>query len=197
MIKKKLFIYTSNLKKIEELKSNLPKKKYVFYTLKNYKKVVSPKENGKTFKENAIIKSKFGYKKFNLPCISDDSGICIGALKNGPGIKSNRFQKKLGGYKQAFKKIIKLAKKRKNNKACFVSVIAFTYEKNKTITFEGKVRGYITTKPLGKRGFGYDPIFLPKKSLKTFGQMTKNQKNLVSHRGIAIKKLVLFLKKFN
>ena len=193
----KLFIFTTNKNKIIEIKKNLPKKLFKIIFLNNNYKIKAPKENGKTFKINAMIKSKFGYNIFKTPCVADDSGICINALNNGPGVHSNRFQKKIGGYKKAFNKIIKLTKQKNNYKAVFISVISYTYKKNKTVTFKGITRGFIINKPIGKRGFGYDPIFRPYNSKKTYGQMTKKEKNLVGHRGKALKKLLNYIKKIN
>lgn len=197
MNKNKLLIFSKNKYKIWEIKKILPNKNLKVLTLNDFKKIRSPKENGSTFQKNAMIKSKFGYKNFNMPCIADDSGICIEALNNGPGINSNRYQKKLGGYKKTFKKILQNVKEKKSSKAFFVSVISYTYAKNKTKTFTGIKKGRISKKPLGMRGFHYDPIFIPRNHLLTYGQMSKKKKNEISHRSIAIKKLILFLKKTN
>ena len=155
-----------------------------------------PKENGKTFKKNAMIKSQFGYKISKIPCIADDSGICISALNGAPGVNSNRYKKKFGGNKKVHEKIIKIIKKSKDNKANFKTVISYTYAKNKTVIFEGSKNGTIV-KPLGKKGFDYDPIFKPKNSLKTYAQMSKRDKNKISHRAIAMKKLMIFINKSN
>ena len=86
-----------------------------------------------------------------------------------------------------------MTKKLQDNKAYFKSVISFTYKKNKTITFEGIRNGIIVSKPRGRRGFGYDPIFQPKGVKKTYAQMSKNEKNLISHRSIAMNKFFIFL----
>ena len=85
MNKNKLLIFSKNKYKIWEIKKILPNKNLKVLTLNDFKKIRSPKENGSTFQKNAMIKSKFGYKNFNMPCIADDSGICIEALNNGLG----------------------------------------------------------------------------------------------------------------
>ena len=190
-----LIIGTNNPGKLREIKDLLPNNLKI-YTPKKLK-LKSPKENGKTFKENAIIKSKFGYNLSKIPCIADDSGICIDAMSGSPGINSNRFQKQLGGYKKAIKKIIKTIKKKGEKGATFKTVISFTYKKNKTITFSGIKKGVIVKKPVGKNGFGYDSIFKPNGQLKTYAQMSKIEKNRISHRGVAINKLVNFTNKIN
>ena len=194
-INNKILIYSSNQKKISELKKIILIKKLKFVTLKNINLKSLPKEYGKTFKENAIIKSKFGFNKYKLPCVADDSGICISALQNRPGVYSNRFLNKYKTIKKAHYEILKKINKTGNNNAYFKTVISLTYKKNKTITFEGIKRGVIVQKMLGKNGFGYDPIFKPNNSKKTFAQMTKKEKNSISHRSIAINKLLKFLNK--
>ena len=191
-----LLIFTNNKFKLDEFKKIFPIKNYKVYTLCDFKKIIKPKEIGKTFRENAIIKSKFGFRILKLPCIAEDSGICIDALGGGPGIKSNRYQKIHGGFKKTNNKIIKIVKRKNMSGATFISVIALTY-KNKTLTFTGKKRGRIVKKPIGDSGFHYDPIFQPLKNNKTYGQMKKNEKNIISHRNIAIKKLTKFLSKIS
>ena len=176
MYKKQLFIFSSNEGKVKEIAKFFPKKNFKLYTIKDFKKFKSPKEDRKSFKSNAVIKSKFGYNLSKIPCIADDSGICVDAMSGTPGINSNRFQKQLGGYKKAIKKIIKATEKMGDNGAAFKTVISFNYKKNKTITFTGNKRGVIVKKPIGKNGFGYDPIFKPNGHLKTYAQMSKIEK---------------------
>lgn len=188
-------IFTSNKSKIVEIKKFLPKKQISIITLQNYRKSYKIKEGGKTFKQNAMIKSMYGFKIFQLPCIAEDSGICIDSMNGNPGVKSNRYQKKMGGYNNANRKIIETTRKKMNFSASFNSVISFTYKKDRTITFFGSVKGTIKNKMVGKKGFGYDPIFIPNNSFKTFGQMSKYEKNKFSHRGIAIRKFIKYLEK--
>ena len=128
-----------------------------------------------------------------MPCFADDSGICIDALNNLPGIKSNRFQKENGGYEKTFKLIIDKAKVTKKFNAYFKTVISLTTDIS-TIYFSGSISGKISASPLGSLGFGYDPIFIPRGSIKTFAQMTSVEKNKLSHRSAAIKKLKNYLK---
>ena len=191
-----LFIFTSNRYKLNEFKKIIPKNKFKLFYLNNFRKIKSPSETGKSFKQNAKIKSIYGYKISNMASIGEDSGICIDALDGGPGIKSKRFLQINGGYKKTNKKIIEMIQKRKKTGATFYTVIALSF-KNKTLYFYGKKRGKIVNKPLGNNGFHYDPIFKPIKSKKTYGQMKKNEKNRISHRYLALKKLISFLNKTN
>jgi len=110
LYKKQLFIFSSNRGKIKEIIKFFPKKDFKFYTIKDFKKLKSPREEGKSFKNNAVIKSKFGFSLSKIPCVADDSGICVDALLGAPGINSNRFQNQLGGYKKAIKKLIEATK---------------------------------------------------------------------------------------
>ena len=187
---KKILVFSSNKNKIKEIKKIFIGKKIKFLSID---KSVMPEETGKTFNQNAKLKSKRGFDLYKIPCISDDSGICVSALKGGPGVFSQRFEKKFKSQNHANKEIIKLTKKLQDNKAYFKSVISFTYKKNKTITFEGIRNGIIVSKPRGKRGFGYDPIFQPNGVKKTYAEMSKNEKNSISHRSIAMNKFFIFL----
>ncbi len=191
----KLIFFSFNQNKIQEVKKILNYNKLKILTLNNFPKFNEPKEDGNSFSENAIIKSTFGFKKFGLSCFADDSGICISAINNKPGIKSKRFLEQKGGLKKTFEIIINEAKRKKNFNAYFQTTIALTIAENNTICFEGIVKGKISKKPLGKGGFHYDPIFIPNGTKKTYAQMLNEEKNQISHRAIALNKLKEFLEK--
>jgi XTP/dITP diphosphohydrolase len=190
---KQILIGTHNKGKINEISYLLNKsiKKITPFELD----IKSPKETGKSFKANSELKAKYFFKKSNIFTISDDSGLCIECLQGKPGIYSARWAKKYGNFNKAGKKIIELIKnKNKNNKiknynAKFVCSLTFCYNSKKKITSTGIIEGKISKKLLGKKGFGYDPIFIPKGSKKTFGQMNKKKKILMDHRFQAFKKL--------
>ena len=110
-------------------------------------------------------------------------------MNKRPGIKSARFAKKNGGFKRAMQKILKILKNKKNRKATFVCSLSIKVNNKKTISALGKVNGTISYKILGKKGFGYDPIFIPKNKTLTFGQMSPKKKFRIDHRFIAFKKL--------
>ena len=188
-----LLFFSHNKKKLLEVNAIFKHKKIKVNTLSNYKKIEEPKEIGMSFAENAKIKSYFGLKKFNSPCFADDSGICIEALNNQPGVKSKRFFDKFKTNNHAFKYIIDNVTKAKNNKAFFKTAICLSLKENHHIVFEGKINGIISIKPMGLNGFGYDPIFIPDGCKKTFAEMTSVKKNKISHRKIALRKMESFL----
>ncbi len=184
---KKILIGTHNIGKFKEI-AYLISKKYKKISPISLK-IKSPKETGKTFISNSRLKVKFFSRYVNYPVISDDSGLCIRALKNKPGIYSARLAKKHGGFLKAMKFILKKMEKVKNRKAVFVCSLSYQDNKGKLFSVEGKLNGIISKKILGKKGFGYDPIFIPFKQKKTFGQMSKYKKIKMDHRFLAFKKL--------
>ena len=193
----KLLIGTNNKGKYKEIKDLLPK--YIKTHSTSEFKLKSPNEDGLTFTENAIIKSKYFSKKTKLICLSDDSGLEIDILDKSPGIYSARWGGKKGDFKKAINRVYKeLSKKDKNwkfkkVKARFICALSICYLDKKIASVLGKVEGYISEKPKGKNGFGYDPIFIPKNKKKTFGEMTSLQKYKIDHRFIAFKKIRKFL----
>ncbi len=190
---KDILFFSHNQKKIIEVKQIFKDTKIKIYDLNSFEKTKEPTETGNTFSSNAKIKSKYGQKLFNMPCFADDSGFCVEALKNNPGVKSKRFLEKFFNKKKAFEYIISNVIKKKNNKAFFVTAISLTLKKNHHIIFLGKINGAVTLEPKGSNGFGYDPIFIPENNIKTFAEMSLEEKNNISHRKIALTKLKSFL----
>ncbi|MDA9620693.1 RdgB/HAM1 family non-canonical purine NTP pyrophosphatase [Pelagibacteraceae bacterium] len=190
---KDILFFSHNQKKIIEIKQIFKDSKIKIYDLNSFKKIKEPKETGATFSSNAKIKSKYGQQLFDMPCFADDSGFCVEALKNNPGVKSKRFLEKFSNNKKAFEYIISNVVKKRNNKAFFVTAISLTLKENHHITFLGKINGTVSLKPKGMNGFGYDPIFIPENNIKTFAEMSLEEKNVISHRKIAITKLKSFL----
>jgi len=190
---KDILFFSHNQKKIIEVKQIFKNSITKVYDLNSFEKIIEPKETGDTFASNAKIKSKYGQKLFNIPCFADDSGFCVEALNNNPGVKSKRFLEKFSNNKKAFEYIISNVIKKKNNKAFFVTAISLTLKENHHITFMGKVNGTVSLNPKGTNGFGYDPIFIPENNIKTFAEMNLKEKNVISHRKIAITKLKSFL----
>ena len=193
----KLLIGTNNRGKLKEIKSLLPKKIKIHSTSEFNLK--SPVENGKTFKENSLIKSKYFSKKTGLICLADDSGLEIDFLDKSPGIYSARWGGKYGDFSKAIKKVYRELNKKDKNwknkkiKARFICALSISYLNKKIACVLGKVEGYISHVPKGKNGFGYDPIFIPNKKNKTFGQMQPSQKFKMDHRFKAFKKIKKFL----
>ena len=184
---KKILIGTHNSGKFREI-AYLISKKYKKIS-PNKLKLKSPKETGKTFLSNSKIKVKYFSKFVNYPVISDDSGLCIKSLGNKPGVYSARLAKKKGGFFLAMKFILKKLKNKKNKSAFFVCNLSYINTDKKIISVEGRIYGKISNKILGKKGFGYDPIFIPNNKKMTFGQMPKLKKMKIDHRYIAFKKL--------
>ena len=185
---KKILVGTHNKGKFKEIAFLLPKKYKKISPLKL--QIKSPKETGKSFKSNARLKVKFFSKFVNYGVISDDSGLCIKALNNRPGIFSARLAKKHGSFLKAMKFILKKLKNKKNRNATFICSLSHKDERGKIITVQGNLRGTISNKIIGKKGFGYDPIFIPRGKEITFGQMTKIKKMRMDHRFLAYKKLL-------
>ena len=190
---KDILFFSHNQKKIIEIKQIFKDSKIKIYDLNSFKKIKEPKETGATFSSNAKIKSKYGQQLFDMPCFADDSGFCVEALKNKPGVKSKRFLEKFSNNKKAFEYIISNVVKKRNNKAFFVTAISLTLKENHHITFLGKISGTVSLEPKGTNGFGYDPIFIPENNNKTFAEMNLEEKNIISHRKIALTKLKSFL----
>jgi XTP/dITP diphosphohydrolase len=193
----KLLIGTNNKGKFREIIDLLPK--YIkTYSTADFK-LKSPKEDGLTFEENSLIKSKYFSKKTKLICLADDSGLEIDLLNKEPGIYSARWGGKGGNFDKAIKRVYReLSKKDKNwkqkkIKARFVCALSISILDKKIVSVLGKVEGYISSEPKGKNGFGYDPIFILKNKKKTFGEMKFLDKYRIDHRSVAFKKIKKFL----
>ena len=193
----KLLIGTNNKGKLREIKSLLPKKIKIHSTSDFNLK--SPIENGKTFKENSLIKSKYFSKKTGLICLADDSGLEIDLLNKNPGIYSARWGGKYGDFGKAIKKVYRELNKKDKNwkkkkiKCRFICALSISYLDKKIACVQGKIEGQISHEAKGKRGFGYDPIFIPLKKKLTFGQIKPSQKFKMDHRYQAFKKIRKFL----
>ena len=192
----KLLIGTNNKGKYREIRDLLPK--YIkTYSTANFN-LKSPRENGLTFEENSLIKSKYFSKKTKLICLADDSGLEIDILNKDPGIYSARWGGKKSDFNKAIKRVYReLFKKdkkwkQKKIKARFVCALSICYLNKKITSVVGKVEGYISNEPKGKNGFGYDPIFIPKNKKKTFGEMKPSQKFKIDHRYKAFRKIKKF-----
>ena len=194
---KKLLIGTNNKGKLREIRDLLPN--FVKTLSTSEFKLKSPKESGKTFLQNSLIKSKYFSKKTNLICLADDSGLEIDVLNRRPGIYSARWGGKNSDFKKAIKKVYKeLEKKNKNWKnkkirARFICALSICYLNKKIATSVGKVEGKISNEPKGKNGFGYDPIFIPLGKNKTFAEIKPSEKYRLDHRFKAFKKIKKFL----
>ena len=184
---KKILIGTHNRGKFKEI-AHLVSRKYKKITPLSLN-IKSPKETGKSFIANSKLKVRFFSKFVNYPVLSDDSGICIKALNNKPGIYSARLAKKYGSFYNAMKFILKKLKNKKDRTATFVCSLSYKTSNQKIVTVQGKLKGKISSSIKGKNGFGYDPIFIPSNKKITFGQMSKVKKIKMDHRFLAFQKL--------
>ena len=192
---KEILIGTNNDGKFKEICGLLPKK-IKKYSLKKFN-ISSPKETGKSFEENSLIKASYFSKKTNLICISDDSGLEIKYLKGAPGIFSSRWSGKNNNFNLAIEKVylkLKRIKKKwnKKNSANFVCCLTIFWPNNKYVNSKGMISGKISASKKGKKGFGYDPIFIPNGYSKTFGQMKPKFKMSIDHRYRAYVKIKKF-----
>ena len=199
MYKKKnreIIIGSNNAGKIKEIKDLLPKI-YKVFSPKDFN-LRSPKENGKSFLQNSLIKAEYYSKKSGKICIADDSGLEIDLIDKAPGIFSARWGGRQGNFNFAIKKVfIELNKKDKKWRdkkivARFICALTIYGLKKNPIHSLGIVKGTISDKIKGKNGFGYDPIFIPEGSKLTFGQMNPGKKYKIDHRFKAFKKIKKF-----
>ena len=191
-----LLIGTNNKGKLREMRTLLPK--YIkIYSPSDFN-LKSPIENGKTFEDNSIIKSKYFSKKTNLPCLADDSGLEIDILNKAPGIYSSRWGGRNSDFRKAITRVYReLSKKDKNwknkkIKARFICALSISFLDKKIVCVRGKVEGTISPVRKGKNGFGYDPIFIPTFNKVTFGEISPKKKYKIDHRFKAFKKIKKF-----
>jgi len=188
-----LVFATNNKHKLEEVSEKI-KGNFELLSLTDIGCFDEIEENGLTFHENASIKSKYIFNKYHLNCFGDDSGLEIDALNGEPGIYSARYAGKYGDHEANLNKVLDQLKDNSNRQARFKTVISLIWE-GEEYFFEGTIEGIIEKTRTGDQGFGYDPIFKPNGHDKTFAQMSLDEKNQISHRALAVERLVDFLKK--
>lgn len=183
MEKKKLCLASGNKHKIKEIADMLPEYDVIGY--KDLGEDFEIVEDGKTFYENALIKAKTVAEKFNIPCLADDSGICVDALNGEPGIYSARYAGD-GIDEHNNELLLKNLQDKTDRKAKFVCCMVYYTPNGKIITATGETKGEILFKPEGVNGFGYDPIFFSYDINKCLGVASSEEKNSISHRYRAI-----------
>ena len=187
---KKLIFATHNPNKLIEIKSAV--KSFEVVGLKEMGLHDDIAETGKTLEKNALIKSKYIYQKTGLSCFADDTGLEVEALGGKPGVYSARYAGEHATAEDNMKKLLSEMESQKNRTACFRTIISLILN-GEEYFFEGQVVGEILYQKTGFEGFGYDPIFKPNGYDQSFAEMTMLQKNEISHRGVAVKKLLHFL----
>lgn len=187
-----LIIATHNAGKAAEIR-RLLEKQYVVQSLKDLDFHEEIEENGDSFQENALIKARRIFDEFGKPCFADDSGLEVDALDGAPGIRSARFAGEPADDSANNRLLLEKLAGNPNRGAQFKTVIAYIDGLGNEHFFSGVVRGSLLSELSGDQGFGYDPLFVPEGKEITFAQMTKDEKNQISHRGMAIKELISYL----
>ncbi|MBK3333142.1 RdgB/HAM1 family non-canonical purine NTP pyrophosphatase [Persephonella atlantica] len=202
----KILVATTNRGKLREFRQIFSQYGIDVLSLEDMKEKITVEEDRETFLENAIKKAKRYGDFYRIPVIAEDAGLEVEALGGYPGVYSARFYSIDFGGKEEIKedkdraninKLLRLLKNKRNRKARFVSVVVFYSPESSGIWTEGYCYGTISEKPEGDRGFGYDPIFIPEGYSKTMAQLEPEEKNRISHRGKAVRKLVKILQKLS
>jgi len=192
----KLLVGTNNKGKLREIRGLFPKSVEI-YSPRDFK-IKSPTENGSSFLENSLLKAKYFSNKMEMICLADDSGLEVDVLSKAPGIFSARWGGKKNNFNKAMDRVHKEIEEKDINwklkkvKARFVCVLTIYWPNGKSVNSVGKAEGYISSKKLGKKGFGYDPIFIPAGKKLTFGEMKYKNKCKIDHRYKAFRKIKKF-----
>lgn len=187
----KLVFASNNQNKVNEIKAMLPKS-IELLSLKDIDCTEDIPETAKTIEGNAILKANYVTEKYNLPCFADDTGLEVEALNGEPGVFSARYAGENKNSDDNMNKLLDNLKDKSNRNAQFKTIIALNFN-NEQHLFEGIAKGEIISEKKGKKGFGYDPIFVPEGFTSTFAEMEMTEKAKLSHRGIATRKLIEFL----
>ena len=190
----KLVFATNNPNKLKEVKEILPNTIEVL-SLEDIQCFDEIEETETTLEGNAQLKADYITQKFGYNCFADDTGLEVEILKGKPGVYSARFAGKPCNSENNMQKLLAKLKNKTNRKAQFRTAISLNLNEEKFL-FEGICKGEILTKKQGEKGFGYDPIFKPENHTASFAEMSSVEKNSISHRGIAIEKLVAFLSEY-
>lgn len=188
---KKIVFATNNAHKLKEIRE-ITNGKIEILSLADIDSHDEIEEPGETLEENALIKARFVKEKYGFDCFADDTGLEVEALNNAPGVYSARYAGEACRPEDNMRKLLSELQGETNRKARFRTVIALLFE-GKEYFFEGEIQGQIIEEKKGNEGFGYDPVFQPDGYDKTFAELGEEQKNKISHRALAVNKLVDFL----
>jgi XTP/dITP diphosphohydrolase len=188
---RKICFASNNQKKLEEIRTALEGKIKVV-SLQELGCHEELEETGKTLKDNAFQKARYVNQKFGIDCFADDTGLEVHALDGAPGVYSGRFAGEPRSDVRNVELLLQNLETETKREARFVTVIALILNQEE-YSFEGEVKGVITREKSGSGGFGYDPVFLPSGYDKTFAELSMEEKNQISHRGKAVRKLASFL----
>lgn len=185
-----LIIATNNVHKVEEIQAILTG--YQCLTLKEAGLQLDVEEDQDSFSGNALKKARALAAKTNLPVLSDDSGLCVEALQDAPGIYSARYAGEKATDQDNYQLLLTKLQKEENRNARFVCCLAFI-RNGLEYVFEGNLHGTIALQPSGNQGFGYDPVFIPRQYTETLATLGSEIKNKISHRKQALQQLFAFL----
>ncbi len=194
----KIVFATNNIDKLNEAQSILKDLPYQFVGLNEFPNIPEIEETGKTLLENSLIKARTIHKITGIPTMADDTGLEVNSLNDAPGVKSARYAGENATYKDNLNKLLKDLKgvPHGERQAQFRTIISFVTDSEEHWV-EGIVKGIILNESRGENGFGYDPIFYIPELKKTFAELSMEKKNKISHRGLALGKIRILLRKFN
>lgn len=186
----KIILATNNKHKVSEIKKILKLRGLEILSLLDFPRKFVPRENGRTFEENAFKKARATAKRYGMMAVADDSGLCVKALHGRPGVDSATYVKPPVTAVRLCEKILKVMKNVPHSKrgAKFITVVAIVEPGGKALKAIGSCPGSIIDEMRGSCGFGYDSVFIPKGHKQTFAEMSLSKKNAISHRGSAFRK---------
>lgn len=188
-MKQIIVLATTNKGKTREIQKLLENTSVEIRNLSDFGPIPEIIEDGATFDDNAYKKASLTARFLGYPAMADDSGLCVDALDNAPGVYSARYAGENATDQDNVKKLLKDMAGKENRSAGFKCVISIAVPTGTALTYEGECRGVLTTEPQGDNGFGYDPLFFYPELNKTFAQLTIEEKGKVSHRGRALKQV--------
>lgn len=191
----KLVFASNNKNKIQEIQALVPNTIQIV-SLEDIGCTEDIPETADTIEGNAILKANYVTEKYGYDCFADDTGLEVEALNGAPGVYSARYAGEQKDANDNMDKLLSELKDKTNRKANFKTVIVLNLNGNQNL-FTGIINGKIIEEKIGTNGFGYDPIFVAEGFDKTFAELTMEEKSIISHRGIAVKELILFLQKQN
>lgn len=191
----KLVFASNNKNKIQEIQALVPNT-FQILSLEEIGCTEDIPETADTIEGNAILKANYVTEKYGYDCFADDTGLEVEALNGAPGVYSARYAGEQKDANDNMDKLLSELKDKSNRNANFKTVIALNLNGNQNL-FTGIINGKIIEKKIGTNGFGYDPIFVADGYSKTFAELTMEEKSTISHRGIAVNELILFLQKQN
>lgn len=186
MLDRPLVLATRNQGKIAEFRALLAGFDVEIKDLGDFGPIPEVAEDGETFEDNAYTKAHATARVLGLPALADDSGLVVEALGGAPGVRSARYAGEGAGDRENNRKLLEALKGVEDRRARFECVLAIAVPRGPALVYEGRCEGRITREMVGEQGFGYDPVFYYPPLEKTFGQMTREEKNRVSHRGKAM-----------